>query len=308
MIRSGLTKLQQQGGGIPVALSSRRKRKHLDVEFEPAKQNKEQETKELKELETVIKKDFYHEHNNKLKLWLSQAEKITEFRNANKGAPVDDYGAEAIPEGTGENFRYQTLVSLMLSSQTRDQVTAKAVQNLKTKLNGGLTVESMRKAKEETIAELIKPVSFYSRKASYLQRTAELLATKYKGDIPSTLDGLLELPGVGPKMAYLCMQHAWDKCIGIGVDVHVHRISNRLGWVKTNKPEDTRKELEGWLPKEKWSSINLVLVGFGQTHCLPIGPKCATCVVNDTCPTGIVNIREQETKKKKKQKKKTGDE
>eukprot|EP00026_Physarum_polycephalum_P012901 Phypoly_transcript_13249.p1 GENE.Phypoly_transcript_13249~~Phypoly_transcript_13249.p1 ORF type:complete len:336 (+),score=63.96 Phypoly_transcript_13249:42-1010(+) len=281
-------------------LSSRRKRKHVEVEFEPEKQNQVEETKEIKRLEKEIKKEFSATKNNKIKLWLSQAEKISEFRNKNKGAPVDDYGAEAIPEGKGKTFRYETLVSLMLSSQTKDQITARAVQSLKSKLNGGLTVDSVRKADEATLASLIKPVSFYQRKAVYLKKTAEILATKYKGDIPSTLEGLLDLPGVGPKMSYLTMQHAWDKCIGIGVDVHVHRISNRLGWVKTNKPEDTRKELEDWLPKSHWSTINIVLVGFGQTQCLPVGPKCSTCVVNDTCPTGIANLREGNQKKKKK--------
>lgn len=300
-------------------ISERRKRKHVDVEFEldkdegkalgnkPGKggvSEKKEVGKGMDVLEKEIKQKMKETSNNKVKLWLSQAEKITELRNKLKNAPVDAYGAEAIPQGTGKTYRYESLVSLMLSSQTRDQVTAKACKNLKEKLNGGLTVESVRKADEATLASIIKPVSFYTRKATYLKKTAEILATKYKSDIPNSLEGLLSLPGVGPKMAYLAMHHAWDNCIGIGVDVHVHRISNRLGWVKTNKPEDTRKELESWLPREHWATINMALVGFGQTQCLPVHPRCSTCVVNDTCPTGIINLAgKQENNKERKKKK-----
>ena len=98
----------------------------------------------------------------------------------------------------------------------------------------------------------------------------------------------MELPGVGPKMAYLCMQHAWKSNVGIGVDVHVHRISNRLGWVRTKKPEETRRDLEEWLPKEYWDSINLMLVGFGQTICTPMAPRCSQCKVNHLCPSSLV--------------------
>jgi len=121
---------------------------------------------------------------------------------------------------------------------------------------------------------------------SYIKRTAAILERDYGGDIPNTLQGLMSLPGVGPKMSYLALQVAWRQTLGIGVDTHVHRITNRLGWVHTTTPEKTRMALEQWLPKEYWGKINILLVGFGQKVCLPVGPKCSVCRVNSACPEG----------------------
>jgi len=92
-------------------------------------------------------------------------------------------------------------------------------------------VESVRTASAATLEKLIYPAGFYRRKAQYLKQTAEILSQRYDGDIPANVTEMCKLPGVGPKMAYLCMQTAWGRSVGIGVDVHVHRISNRLGWV-----------------------------------------------------------------------------
>lgn len=91
------------------------------------------------------------------------------------------------------------------------------------------------------------------------------------------VEGLMSLPGVGPKMAYLCLSAAWGRTEGIGVDVHVHRITNLWGWHKTKNPEETRLALQAWLPKELWHEINWLMVGFGQTVCLPVGRKCGEC-------------------------------
>ena len=92
-------------------------------------------------------------------------------------------------------------------------------------------------------------------------------------------------------MAHLTLQVAWRNVVGIGVDTHVHRISNRLGWAKSNTPEQTRMQLEQWLPREYWGVVNVLLVGFGQKVCLPIGPRCSDCRVNALCPTGRANLR-----------------
>lgn len=97
-------------------------------------------------------------------------------------------------------------------------------------------------------------------------------------------------------MAHILMNIAWNNPIGIGVDVHVHRISNRLGWVKSSTPEQTRVQLESWLPKEYWGTINKTLVGFGQTICKAVAPKCDECFVADLCPSSC----KSKTKKKKK--------
>lgn len=117
-----------------------------------------------------------------------------------------------------------------------------------------------------------------------------ILREQYGDDIPSTLDGLMQLPGVGPKMSHLVLNVAWGANSGICVDTHVHRICNRLKWVKTwNKSgsqdtEKTRMELEGWLPREHWTTINPLLVGFGQTVCLAVAPKCDQCQIRNLCP------------------------
>ncbi|KAA0193365.1 hypothetical protein HAZT_HAZT000803 [Hyalella azteca] len=181
--------------------------------------------------------------------------------------------------------RFHVLVSLMLSSQTKDEVTYAAMQRLRQR---GLTVSQILELRPDELGLLIRPVGFWKKKVVYLQETCKILASKYNSDIPDTIEGLCALPGVGPKMAHLCMEIAWGKVTGIGVDTHVHRISNRLGWTGegTKTPEGTRKALEDWLPRELWSEVNLLLVGFGQQICLPIHPKCNGCLNKDLCPYG----------------------
>ncbi|CDQ99144.1 unnamed protein product [Oncorhynchus mykiss] len=124
-------------------------------------------------------------------------------------------------------------------------------------------------------------------KVKYLKQTSVMLQREFRGDIPNTVEGLVRLPGVGPKMAHLAMDIAWHQVSGIGVDTHVHRISNRLGWTRggTKNPEETRKALEDWLPRDLWSEINWLLVGFGQQVCLPVNPLCSVCLNQHSCPS-----------------------
>ncbi|XP_075624333.1 endonuclease III-like protein 1 isoform X3 [Balearica regulorum gibbericeps] len=123
-------------------------------------------------------------------------------------------------------------------------------------------------------------------KVKYIKQTTAILKQKYGGDIPRTVEELVQLPGVGPKMAHLAMNIAWDSVSGIAVDTHVHRITNRLKWVKkeTRYPEETRVALEDWLPRDLWSEINWLFVGFGQQTCLPVNPRCNECLNQDICP------------------------
>jgi endonuclease III len=171
----------------------------------------------------------------------------------------------------------------MLSSQTKDQLNFAAMQKLR---DHGLTPENVVKTDTSTLETLIYPVSFYRQKAKNLQKAAQILIDQYGSDIPNTVEGLMKLPGVGPKMAHICMQCAWHEVSGIGVDTHVHRISNWLQWVPkaTKTPEETRIELEKWLPRELWGEINHLLVGFGQTICNPVKPKCDECSNAAICP------------------------
>jgi len=153
-----------------------------------------------------------------------------------------------------------------------------------------LTVWAILAVESTILNALIGKVGFHNVKTKNIKRVAQILTDDFDSDIPSTIDGLTSLPGVGPKMAYLCMSSAWGRDEGIGVDVHVHRITNLWGWHKTNKPEETRASLEAWLPRDKWHDINHLLVGFGQTICTPVGRKCGECTLAEKglCPSAVV--------------------
>lgn len=226
------------------------------------------------------------------KNWLQTIENIRKVRERIP-ADVDTMGCDQSSrskEISDIDKRFHCLVSLMLSSRTKDPVTWTALEKLRQK--GLASVESMKEAKEKDLEDLIYPVGFYRRKAVQLKKVASILANEYNGDIPNSLESLCKLPGVGPKMAHLCMWSAWRELTGIGVDEHVRRISGRLGWVpkKANQsPEETRKALESWLPREYWAEINHLLVGFGQTICKPVGPKCDQCDNNSICPSSRIN-------------------
>ncbi|XP_041995447.1 endonuclease III homolog 1, chloroplastic-like [Salvia splendens] len=224
--------------------------------------------------------------------WVKVIEGIRKMRSS-EDAPVDSMGCEkagvSLPP---KERRFAVLISSLLSSQTKDQVTHGAIQRLLQ--NDLLSAEAINKADEGAIKELIHPVGFYSRKACNMKKVAKICLDKYDGDIPSTLEELLELPGIGPKMAHLVMNVGWNNVQGICVDTHVHRICNRLGWVsrpgtkqKTSTPEQTRESLQLWLPKEEWVPINPLLVGFGQTVCTPLRPRCGICKISDYCPSAF---------------------
>lgn len=151
-------------------------------------------------------------------------------------------------------------------------------------------MESVLAIEPAALNAFISKVGFHNLKTKYIKQAAEIIRDKWNSDIPDTIAGLTSLPGVGPKMAYLCMSAAWGRDEGIGVDVHVHRITNLWGWHKTKQPEETRAQLESWLPKERWHDINAMLVGFGQTICLPVGRRCGECKLAEKglCPSAVV--------------------
>ncbi|KAI6137434.1 DNA glycosylase [Pisolithus thermaeus] len=193
-------------------------------------------------------------------------------------APVDTMGCDQAQwkEQDPKNSRFATLISLMLSSQTKDEVTDAAVTKLRTAVGGSLSVGAVIAADEAAISEAISKVRFWRRKTQYIKQAAQRLRDDFDSDVPKTVDEPCSLPGVGPKMAFLALQVAWQLNLGIGVDVHVHRVTNRLGWHQRpmKNPEETRLNLQSWLPKELHGEISPMLVGFGQTVCLPVGPKC----------------------------------
>ncbi|KAK1940287.1 base excision DNA repair protein, HhH-GPD family domain containing protein [Babesia divergens] len=206
-----------------------------------------------------------------------------------KEAPVDTMGAHCLADENADpaTYEYQTLIACMLSSQTKDAVTAGAMQALK---NNGLTMENISKMPEEELDSLISKVGFHKTKAKHIKEATEIILEKFNGRVPNSLSALVSLPGVGPKMANLVLQLAFKRINGIAVDLHVHRIANRLGWVKTNTPEETRIKLQSLIPQKLWAEVNHLLVGFGQTICVAAGPGCATCAANTWCPTGRANL------------------
>jgi len=133
------------------------------------------------------------------------------------------------------------------------------------------------------IEAAIQPVSFYKTKAVNLLDASKKCVELYNDDIPRKIEDLFAFRGVGPKVAYLTFTIAYNETLGICVDTHVHRIANRLGWTTTATPEKTRKALEVFLPHEKWSTVNGLLVGFGQTICSAKSPQCSKCSLTASC-------------------------
>jgi endonuclease-3 len=230
---------------------------------------------------------------------------LTQEMRANITAPVDTMGCEssANPTASPKDQRLQTLIALMLSSQTKDAVTFAAIQSLESNLPGGLCLQALLDLEPDVLNGLIGKVGFHNNKTKYIKATALMLRDQFGGDIPDTVEGLTSLPGVGPKMAYLTLSAAWGRDEGIGVDVHVHRITNLWGWHKTTNPEDTRKKLEAWLPRDKWHEINNLLVGFGQMLCLPVGRKCGECKLakEGLCPGAVTQVKREITMKRKRE-------
>lgn len=176
---------------------------------------------------------------------------------------------------------FHVLIATLLSAQTRDPVTLAASTRLFARAG---TPRAMAKLSTEEIQELIYPVSFYRHKAVHVKQTCERLLTVYGGKVPTTMEELLTLPGVGRKTANLVLIVAHESADNICVDTHVHRIANRFGWVRTRTPEQTEQALYEVTKRRWWSSINLYLVTWGQQVCKPVYPLCGSCTVYDLCP------------------------
>lgn len=174
---------------------------------------------------------------------------------------------------------YKILISTMLSLRTKDSTTRDASMRLFEKAGNP---KDMLKLSEEEIAKLIYPVGFYRVKAKNILEVSQTIIDDYNGKVPDEIDELLKLRGVGRKVANLVITEAFDK-YGICVDTHVHRISNRFGYVSTKKPEQTEFALRKKLPKKYWRVYNDTLVIYGQNLCKPINPLCNQCSVSKYC-------------------------
>ena len=171
------------------------------------------------------------------------------------------------------------LVSTILSLRTKDEVTRVTSRRL---LSKAPCPQKLLALGIEAIAGLAYPAGFYRTKAANLIKISEILLEKYDGQVPADMDALLALPGVGRKTANLVITEAFDM-YGICVDIHVHRICNRAGWVTTSAPEKTEEALREKLPKRYWKRINGLLVLYGQNICRPQSPFCSRCVISGHC-------------------------
>ena len=193
---------------------------------------------------------------------------------------LEEPAVEKIAEDQKED-PFQVLIATMLSAQTRDPVTHAAATRL---FKVARTPRTMGNMTVKEIERLIYPVSFYRNKAVHVKETCRQIMTRYGGNVPSTMEELLTLPGVGRKTANLVLILAHRSAKNICVDTHVHRISNRLGWARTRTPDETEQALYRAAHRKWWPLVNLYLVTWGQNVCRPVYPLCGSCVISDLCP------------------------
>ncbi len=187
---------------------------------------------------------------------------------------------EKISESQAED-PFKILIATLLSARTQDATTHAASTRL---FKAARTPRTMAKLPVKELEQLIYPVSFYRNKARHVRACCEMLVTRFGGRVPSTMEELVSLPGVGRKTANLVLILAFKSLRNICVDTHVHRISNRLGWVTTKTPDETEQALYKATDRRWWPSINLYLVVWGQNVCRPVYPRCRDCVIAGKCP------------------------
>jgi endonuclease III len=175
---------------------------------------------------------------------------------------------------------FQILIATLLSARTQDATTHTASTRL---FKRARTPRTLAKLPVAEIERLIYPVGFYRTKARHVKACCEMLASDFGGRVPSTMQELVRLPGVGRKTANLVLILGFRSLRNICVDIHVHRISNRLGWVRTNHPEETEQALYKAVAARWWPLLNLYLVTWGQNVCRPVYPRCGHCAISGDC-------------------------
>lgn len=180
-----------------------------------------------------------------------------------------------------EEDPFQVLIATLLSARTQDATTLAASTRL---FKVARTPRTLARLSVKQIERLIYPVSFYRHKARHVRATCRIIEERFGGRVPATMEELLVLPGVGRKTANLVLILAFKSVTNICVDTHVHRISNRLGWVTTKTPDETEQALYASTDARWWPYLNLYLVTWGQNVCRPVYPRCAECVIRERCP------------------------
>ncbi len=183
---------------------------------------------------------------------------------------------------------FKILIACVLSLRTRDPTTTEASARLFVLADNPFSMASMP---VESIEKAICPVGFYRIKAKQIREISRRICQEFQGTVLDTIEALVALPGVGRKTANLVRTVGYKKP-GICVDIHVHRICNRLGYVETKHPDDTESVLRGKLPRKYWIKLNGLLVPFGQNQCTPISPRCSSCLISSYCQRiGVLSMR-----------------
>jgi endonuclease III len=180
-------------------------------------------------------------------------------------------------EELGDPFK--VLIGTILSSRTRDETTTKVVKTLFKRFKNA---EELAEGNLEEIKQIIHSIGFYNVKAKRIIKVSQLIVKRFDGKVPNSIEKLLELPGVGRKTANCVLVYGFNKP-AIPVDIHVHRISNRIGLVNTKTPEKTEIELNNIINKKYWLRLNNIFVMYGQNICLPVAPKCELCELKKMC-------------------------
>ena len=178
-----------------------------------------------------------------------------------------------------EGDPFKILIGTILSARTRDEITTKVIKSLFSQFKNP---DELSKANLKDLKKVIQKIGFYNVKAARIKEVSQKLIENYNGKVPSNLDDLLTLPGVGRKTANCVLVYGFKKP-AIPVDIHVHRISNRIGIVNTKKPEETEMVLQKSVERKHWTRINETFVTYGQNICLPKNPKCKICHLTKIC-------------------------
>ena len=209
---------------------------------------------------------------------------IKELKKDNKAHRVIQTEFVKFMENVGDP--YLVLICCILSLRTNDKTTYPCSVRM---LELGKTPSEISKLDVETLAKAIYPVGFYKNKAEQIIELSKILVEKYNSKVPKSIDELVKFRGVGRKTANLVMTKGFN-IPAICVDVHVHRITNRIGYVKTKTPDETEMKLREILPKKYWIDFNTLLVTHGQNVCKPINPKCEICSIKKYCKTYLENF------------------
>ena len=196
---------------------------------------------------------------------------------------IDGMDIPAVEKISSEHAEdpFRVLIGTLLSARTQDQTTHAASTRL---FQAAPTPEAMAALPVKRLEKLIYPVGFYRNKAKFVKAAAAAIVDRFGGHVPASLDEMVTLPGVGRKTANLVMIIAFQSADHICVDTHVHRISNRLGWVSTADPEETEQALYAAVERRWWALLNRYLVTWGQNVCRPVYPRCGACAINPDCP------------------------